>query len=61
MASCSVYNTAIMYQSGEHKFLPLEEDPDMFQILITLLAVLSACVGSGELDTAVDDSGCFHG
>ena len=31
----------------------------MFQILAALLVVLSACVGSGELDTAVDDSGCL--
>ena len=30
----------------------------MFKILAVLLVVLSACVGSGELHTAVDESGC---
>ena len=30
----------------------------MFTILAVLLVVLSACVGSGELHTAVDESGC---
>ena len=41
------------------QFLPLVENPAMFWMLIAVLAVLSACVGSGELDTAVDDSGCL--
>ena len=31
----------------------------MFKILAVLLVVLSACVGSGELHTAVDESGCL--
>ena len=30
----------------------------MFAIQAVLLVVLSACVGSGELHTAVDESGC---
>ena len=30
----------------------------MFKILAVLLVVFSACVGSGELHTVVDESGC---
>ena len=38
---------------------PLEEGKTvMFKILAVLLVMLSACVNSGELHTAVDESGC---
>ena len=50
-----------MYQSGEkiHKrTIGREKESVMFKILAVLLVVNSACVGSGELHTAVDESGC---
>ena len=50
-----------MYQSGKKiriRTVGREKDSVMFKILAVLLVVLSACVGSGELHTAVDESGC---
>ena len=35
-----------------------KKDSIMFKILAVLVVVFSACVGSGELHTAVDESGC---